>query len=59
MFKNRLRIILESSGTKELEKTAEGGASLFVVLIKYNYDCQWKEDEIGRSCRVPRREKNE
>jgi len=40
-----------------LEKTAEGGASLFIVFIKYNYGCQWKEDEIGKVCRVPRRDK--
>jgi hypothetical protein len=39
-----------------LEKTAEGGTSLFVVFAKYYYDCQCNEDEIGRACRVPGRD---
>jgi hypothetical protein len=39
-----------------LEKTAEGGASLFAVFTKYYYDCQCNEGEIVRACRVPGRD---
>lgn len=41
-----------------IEKTVGGRASFFVVFIKYYYDRQLKEDEIGRAYRVSRRDEN-